>query len=443
MGTATADNYTKQQKKKAEKKVKKPNPADKPPVQAPPSPPPSKPKAYKKLVHATNNRVYIKQVVKKELKHIKKEGKRDAKKQNAVKRAVRNALHSRAVARVKKGAAKQTRKLEKERDKVAYEKALNDQGLARAAQKNVMRIYHAEANKLLNKGDGPSQNPYTIGTRGVMTDWMTSDPLLEHKPKKHAMTILDRAVDAAQTRAVNTQKLVRKRVLTAIAQRIQQVSSSRLGKQLTVMESTGTLLQQKKSRAAQKLIIYQAYNDGFGSKKNPYARAYLCQKALKTALDTLHLAKADPKHRNYLCRRKMFEAETKLRIEAAAHAALAVAGKSAKKVCNTMKEAKDQMQVAEYEVKAVKRACPVTLMGKKTSGDKNAKLRQAIRKKISGEMVKQLHAESTKRKVKKSTDKEVNKIMTSAKKAWEDIHNYGGVARKGVSTRPKGASPDP
>merc|ERR1712072_699242 len=183
-----------------------------------------------------------------------------------------------------------------------------------------------------------------------------------------------------------------------------------------------------------KMIIYQSYKDGFGTplaakkaklgKKysQKYNNLYRCQKALDTALQTIHIGPPDISQKSNLCQRELFAAESALRVQVAVQVSLGVESRRKKALCPQYKEETDRLKVAKFKVKAVKKACPD--MGVATDGTKNVGARREIRKKITSAMTEMLNGQ---KKINK-TDKQVSKIMASAHEAWKDVCDYGQCA---------------
>merc|ERR1719409_2537839 len=97
----------------------------------------------------------VRELARREIKQIKREKKSDKarKKKKKLDRGV--AKNSKGVEKLKAGAEKQKRSVEAEVDHLKEQRRQNDRKRAERAHKVVMRVYRTQANKLLNKGDGP------------------------------------------------------------------------------------------------------------------------------------------------------------------------------------------------------------------------------------------------------------------------------------------------
>jgi len=377
---------------------------------------------------ATQTRVDA--LVKRELDLVKK----DQEHKKRMKHAVDAATKARVVTVMKNAVAKHKRDMKTLLSLSKRRSRITSEAERRQARKEVMHIYAAEADKLLahGAGDGPHTSPYRQSSS--LTPWLKAEPRLNLRKPRHTMTFLDRAVDKAQTRA-QTAPPAKAKVLLAIANRIARVSKSVIGEKLNRLEVTGELLERAKARSAQRLIVYKAYNDGFGKKGNKYRHNFLCQRAIGQALSSMVISPASSL-KNYLCRYKMHNAQSALRVAGAIRAALGVASKSSGRACHTSKAAAVQMQIAQHEVAAIKTVCPN--MGIRTAGYRNRQLRRTIRANLSAEMNRRIKHSAARTQGNAEVDAEVKKVIDAAKQAWHDVHAFG----RG-SPIPKGTVPKP
>lgn len=374
-------------------------------------------------------------LVKRELELVKKDKQQKKHMKGAIAKAAANA---RVVVVMKNALAKHKRGITRMLAREKQHSRATSEADKRQARKEVMHIYAAEADKLLAHGGGDGSHPSPYKDSSSITPWLKAEPRLNLRKPRRTMTFLDKAVDDAQTRA-QTAPHAKAKVLIAIANRIQKVSKSVIGEKLNRLEATGELLQRAKARSAQRLIVYKAYNDGFGKRGNKYRHNYLCQRAVGQALSSM-LIKTPPGVKGYLCKWKLHNAESGIRVAGAIRAALSVASKSNGQACHTMKAAADQMQVAEYEVAAVKSACPN--MGIRTTGYRNRKVRRSIRNKIAAEMNRRLKGASaaqTQGHAQAGVENEVAKVIDAAKQAWRDVNAFGrgSPIPKGIITKPE------
>jgi len=372
-----------------------------------------------------------------EVERVRSEDKEDVERQESSRAAIDKAKYSPEVMKVASAADAQTQALQTQMEDIQREGDRTSDSLESKSRKAVMALYHQEAQKLLHQGDGPEENPITDEMNDMaISSWLTADPLLSINSPVRRLTMLDEAVDEAERKASSASDK-EAQVYKAVAERIKDVSVSKMGTQLEELQSTGSLLVQKKARCAMRLVVFQAYNDGFGKDGNAYRRAYLCQKAVKAALDTIGLAQPTPKQRTHLCHKRLFQAESKMRVEAAVGAALVVAQKGFKssEQCTNAKETGQQMRIAQIEVAAVKKACPD--MNVDTQGPSKRALRAKIRAAISQHMSKSLRMEVPSEK-EDPVRKEMAKLLGEAHQAWEDVHHFsmGSPVPKGLVITP-------
>jgi len=379
----------------------------------------------------------VRKIAKRELKQIKREKSRDEERQRSVRQAVNRARHSKVVKGLEMAANKQEKKLSDEVDHLRVQQQAESRKREQQAQEQVMAIYHQQAKKLLEKGDGPDSNPFTSGAEKVLNPWYAADPSLNLIATiKPQLTTLDAAVDEAERMATRASDS-KAQLFKAIADHIKRVSSSQTGEQLEKLSTHGSVLVRGKARAALDLIILQAYNDGFGTKGNPYHQAYICAKAHKSALDVLKVG--SNKHPNNFCRTKLYRAETNLRIQAAASAALKVASESTGKACSLHGMVSQRLQLATYEAKAVKTAC-ANIKTVRSLGPQHAAQRQAIRSRVAQLMTIMLKKTDGEEKPKDTKlQKEEKSILKAAKQAWQDVHQFsvGSPIPNGLDVRPK------
>jgi len=380
-----------------------------------------------------------------EVEEVKAEDRKDRDAKQAKISEANRVADSPAVRKIEDSARKQTKELQAQVADIRAQRSERSGNLDLKAEKAVMQIYHQEAQKLLTHGDGPDHDPFAqAGARThTLGPWLASDPLLVTPQKKERrMTMMDDAVDKAERKAAKSSD-ADAQVYKAVADEIKRVSNSGLGKELEVMASTGSLLTQKKARAAMRLVIYKAYDDGMGKHGNAYRRAYVCQKAIKAALDAMALQNPTLEQQQKLCQNKLFEAESKLRIEAALGAALVVAQRTfaGSEQCEDAKEVDQHMKIAQFEVNAVKKACPD--MSVKTEGPGKGSIREKIRSTIAEEMALQLKKPVESHK-KDDAQSEVDKVMASAEQAWKDVNEFsvGSEIPKGLDIYPSSSDPD-
>jgi len=373
-----------------------------------------------------------------EIERVRSEDKEDVERQESSRGALNRAMHSPEVMKVVSAADAQKQALQTQMEDIRREGDRTSDSLESKSRKAVMALYHQEAQKLLHQGDGPDENPITdeMNTMAI-SSWLTADPLLSINTPLRRLTMLDEAVDEAERKASGASDKDAQ-VYKAIADRVKEVSASKMGTELEVMQGTGSLLVQKKARCAMRLVVFQAYNDGFGRDGNAYRRAYLCQKAIKAALDTIGLAQPTSAQQIHLCHKRLFQAESKMRIEAAVGAALVVAQKdfkNTKEQCSNAKETAQQMKIAQIEVAAVKKACPD--MNVDTQGPSKHALRAKIRRAISQEMSKRLR-KAVPASEEDPVRQEMSKLLGEAHQAWEDVHRFsmGSPVPKGLVITP-------
>jgi len=246
----------------------------------------------------------------------------------------------------------------------------------------------------------------------------------------------------AERRATNVHMSpTQARAFQKVADRILKVSSSNVGQDLEVMLSTGSLLVQKKARSAMRLIVYKAYDEELGRVGNSYFMARKCQEAIKTALDVIGLPEPTVEQRTRICKKRMFVAQSKLKIEKAVNSALIEVQKSKVNFpegqkCGSFKENAQQLAIAKIEVDAVTKACPD--INANTEGAGKRQLRQQIRDDISKYMSK--HLKEVEVNFGKSEGKETDKVkeqaqnlIAAARHAWTDVANFASGARVQVN----------
>jgi len=319
------------------------------------------------------------------------------------------------------------------------------------AHQAVMALYHQEQANILQKtATTPSADPFKEDEDEMMP-FLTSDPLVENGPPAGRMTMLDEAVDEAEQRASNPKvHATDSAAYQKVAHQIMKASSSAAGEQLEMMRVSGNPLTRKKAHAAMRLLIYQAYNAFMGSDGNSYRRAYVCQKAVKAAVDTVVVPDATKEQRTRFCKRKLYAAQRKLRMEKAVSDALdkvekedVVNFRRGYKSCKASKLSKQHLTIAKIEVRAIFKACPDMEIDAESIG--KAHVRRDINSQIATFMSKELS--KAEGKVPNSvmtsktdpTNMEEKEIMKRAREAWQDVSNYG--IGKGGPTKPTVAYP--
>lgn len=381
------------------------------------------------------------EIAESEVERVHRENQEDAERLESVRAAKNEGEQNSAVRSVLANTAAQKRELRSQVEDIKKEREVESQTAEEKAEKAVMSLYHQEAEKLLTRGDGPEEDPFSDekNTATNLGPWLQSNPRLH---TGRPMTMLDEAIDEAEQKATAASDKDAP-TYKAIADRIKSVSSSTVGQQLEEMMASDSLLVQKKALSEMRLVVYKAYNDGLGKHGNAYRRAYECQKAVKAALDAIGLADPSTEQQAHLCQKKLYEAESKLRIESAVGAALVVAEKgfSGNTQCPNANEVSQHMRIAQQEVRAVKSACPDMNVQTEGSSMSAVRARSQIRSAIAKEMSAQLE-----KAVGSSHDgahDEVKRILADAKHAWEDVQKFsvGSPVPEGLDVYPHGADP--